>query len=193
MSAISQDLNLNRTLRRWDLRRRIVESLIWLPRGLLIGLILALIVAGTSRRPPWALTGGSLRAAIGLTVLAALITLGIIWARPRSVLWLARHFDLRFGLKERISTALELSSGVIPPTDALDEYQFEDARSAVVKVNVREKLPFKLNYLDWLLVIILMILLGLSFYFENPLANQIVEERQIDQAIAEQVEELENV
>ena len=61
---------LTDSLRRWDGRRRQQELLLWLPRGLTIGFVLALIPALLSRARPL-LTGNELALiALALTVVA---------------------------------------------------------------------------------------------------------------------------
>jgi uncharacterized protein (DUF2062 family) len=98
---------------RWDNRLRFQHSLRWAPRGLALGLAVGLTVAIAARlmpllpAPTIALLG-ALLGAVGL-----LIALLAVWLWGRAPLAVARRFDRLFDLRERTSTALELSTPAV--------------------------------------------------------------------------------
>ncbi len=190
MSAIPQ-MDLQRTLRRWDTRRRLAESVLWLPRALLVGVLIGLTVTVAARLQPILLREEVLLIVGGAIGAALILSLVSVWLWPRSSLWLARHFDLRFRLKERISTALELSSGLIPPAQDLSDYQFKDAQRVAANLNVREHIPLKPNYSDVAVLAIGAVILGVLLWMDNPKADELINRRELDAVIAEQQEILE--
>jgi hypothetical protein len=182
--------HLTRRIRRWDLRLRLVTSILWGPRVLLSGLLVGVAIAILSRMRPWLLpkqiaviTGTA--AAIGL-----LGVLGAIWLRPRSITHGARYFDRRFGLKERVSTALELSGGVIPVPDALAEHQLSDAVSAADRVSVSSRLPVKVRKWEMAAILVLGALLAYMLLAPNPQVDELLARRDLQQTIADQVAQL---
>jgi hypothetical protein len=189
--SVVPNFDLQRTIRRWDIRRRLTESVIWTPRGLMVGVLIGLIVALISRTRPWLIRDE----VIMVTAVASAIGLGIvllvIWLYPRSLIWLARYFDRRFELKERVSTALELLTGRIPPAEDLAEYQFQDTGKVIEKVNPAQYLPIQIRWMEWIGLVASAIILFLLLRMENSYADQVLNRRELDQALAEQVEELE--
>jgi hypothetical protein len=105
---------------------------------------------------------------------------------------LARHFDLRFGLKERVSTAYELTHGSIPPADDLAPYQFEDTRATIDNLNLRDVLPLKPRRSDWAALLAASTLLLAFLLMDNPFTQSILSQRQFDQTIQEEIDALEN-
>src|SRR5690349_21118964 len=112
---------------RWDLRLRFTQLAIWLPRGLSAGLIIGLVVALISRLRPWLMGQEVLAVAVAAIVLGAVATLLAVLFWPRPAMKKAQYFDQLFGLKERNSTALELSQGAIKAPEQLTQLQIKDA------------------------------------------------------------------
>jgi len=182
--------HLTRRIRRWDLRLRLVTSVLWGPRALLAGLLAGVAVAIVSRMRPWLLP----RQIAVITALAAAIgllgVLGAIWLRPRSITHGARYFDRRFGLKERVSTALELSAGVIPVPEALGEHQLSDAVSAADRVSVSSRLPVRVRRWEMVALLALGALLAYMLLANNPQMDELLARRDLQQTIADQVAQL---
>src|SRR3990172_5032378 len=104
MSAFQKTyLSLSEIMAGWDNRYRVQQSLVWAPRGLAMGLGVALLVALAARLfplfdVPVLLTLSGAAALVGL-----LLALLGVWVWPRAPLKMARQFDAIFGLRERMS------------------------------------------------------------------------------------------
>lgn len=194
MSAIlfeQTSRTLTRELRRWSRRLRLIRSALWGPRGVLVGLAVGVIVALISRVRPWLLPE-QIAWATGLFTLGVLmIVLGWLWLRPQPVQRAARYFDRRFALQERTSTALELTGGAIPAPPALFERQLDDAVRRAQAVNVSAHLPLRLRWLELAAMLALGALLAALLLTHNPQTRQLLAERALEQAIANQAASLE--
>jgi hypothetical protein len=183
-------VHLTRRVRRWDLRLRLVTSLLWGPRGLLTGLLVGVTAAVVSRMRPWLLPE-QIALITGIVAAAGLLgVLGTVWLWPRSVTRGARYFDRRFGLKERVSTALELSGGVIPVPETLAEYQLSDAVSAADRVNVSSRLPVRVRVWEIVGIIALGAALAYMLLADNPQVEALRTRRDMQQTISAQVAQL---
>ncbi len=185
---------LRGALRRWDAHLRVRQSALWLPRGLLIGLALAALLAGAARLWPL-LPRDRLLLATGLLALAgAVVTLLIIWLWRRGPLEQARRFDHLFGLKERVSAALQIAGGLIPAgSQALAQAQLAQTVEVAARVQPADHLPLRWDQRAWLGVGIVLGVLALLIFLPNPQEEALAAQAEIEQAIAEQVEELERL
>jgi len=84
-SAVAQQTAtiLTRSVRRWDRRRRLALLVVWLPRGLMLGLGIGLILALMSRQRPWLLPEEVLNITAAVSAGVALVVLAVVWAWPR--------------------------------------------------------------------------------------------------------------
>jgi len=185
--------HLTRQVRRWDRRLRAVESLVWVPRGLILGLIAGVVVALIARMRPWLLPEQVAGIAAVAVALGVVMALAAVWVWPRSTAQVARHFDRRFALRERISTALELAAGVIPYPDHLAEWQLSDATRAAQSVDVSAVLPARVRWREIALVVLLGALLAYLLLADNPQADELRAERAVQQAIANQAAQVEEM
>src|SRR5690606_31949899 len=108
-----QYAELNGLIQRWDRRSRWQQTVYWLPRSLVLGLVAGSALLLFARVMPMPPTQQLLVLTAALVGVAVAVMLAIIWLRPHPTLANARRFDLEFGLGERISTALELIEGQI--------------------------------------------------------------------------------
>src|SRR5690554_4789947 len=100
-------------LGQWTRRRRWRDALLWLPRGLLAGLLLAVLVAAVASFRPFLLNTEVGYVALGLAAAGLLGSLlYLLWQRY-SLLQQARFADQQFRLQERATTAVELNAGQI--------------------------------------------------------------------------------
>jgi len=181
---------LTRSVRRWDRRRRLALLAVWLPRGLMLGLGIGLILALMSRQKPWLLPEEVLAVTGAISAGLVLAVLGVVWAWPRPVAHSARYFDRRFDLKERVSTALELAEGRIAVPGPLAELQLADAAATAGRVRARARLPLRVNGREIAALVVLAVGLALLLR-DNPQAARLRAERALESALATQVATLE--
>ncbi|MBN1315612.1 MAG: hypothetical protein JXA42_09100 [Anaerolineales bacterium] len=181
-------------LARWEKRRRFVQCVSWGPRGLAAGLAAGLLLAISSRLAPllsvrWIITSSLLAGLAGV-----IVTLLLVWLRPKTTLEKARFFDRQFELKERISTAIEIGGGeLMPPPDWMARDQMADAFTAAKKVEAALYIPFRFVFRDWAPALLMIVLTTAAIWAPNPMQNVLAERLAVRQAIEEQVEEIEAI
>jgi hypothetical protein len=182
---------LNSQLNRWGLRLRLVESLIWAPWGAVAGLGAGLLLAIGARITPL-LTARTL---IVLTCMLALVGvavgLAVVWLRPRPYTRLARTFDRRFGLAERLTTAVEIGTGQLLTTPAMAAAQLVDTLAAAGRADARVMLPLRASRRALFVFGVLTAALALSLWLPNPQQDVLLRQAAARAAIEEQMEELE--
>ncbi|MEJ2750715.1 MAG: hypothetical protein P8183_22835, partial [Anaerolineae bacterium] len=135
---------LTQQIRQWHGRSRVRDGLIWLPRGVLVGLLAAVVVAVVARVRPFLDNNEVGYAAVGLG-LAGLLISAIVFLLQRSTLaQQARFADRQFGLQERVSTAVEIHEGQFTVPPSLAEQQLADTLAAVRPVDAKRDLPLRL-------------------------------------------------
>lgn len=181
------------SLRRWDGRLRQQQLLRGIPRGLLIGLLVALAVALLGRARPL-LTSGELAL---LALAAALVGLSaaglIIMLRRRSLAEQARFADRQFGLRERMTAAVEIQSGRLVVDEDIARRQLADAVTAASTVDPARGMPLKARLNDWLPVLAALILLAILLRLPNPQEAILLERRATAEAIEEQAQSLQEL
>jgi hypothetical protein len=175
---------------RWDRRLRLATSLIWVPRGLIVGLLAGVVVALIARLRPWLLPEQIAMIAAAAIIVSGTGVLALIWLWPRSKTHRARYFDQRFGLKERVSTALELTGGLLPFSEHLAERQLTDAVNSARRVNVAARLPLRVVWRDIVAVIALVLLLGYLLTENNPMNQKLRSQRDWQNALDSQIANL---
>ncbi len=175
---------LTQTVSQWEQRRRWQQVHRWLPIALSVALGAALVAALSSRVIPLLSDPQVLWLTLGLVTSAALTVFAGVMLRPRSTLKAAQRFDLRFGLRERISTALELLSGTIHSDPALAEHQIDDAVRVASSVEVQLLMPLKVHWRAWMIVATLLVMLILTLMLLPP-AQAENRERVRQQAVIE--------
>lgn len=183
--------NLTTQLTRWDMRRRTADMLIWVPRGLLAGLLIAVLAAAAARFRPL-LTNQELSYIIGgLAVLSLLVSLVALLLQRRTTLEKARFADRQFGLQERATTAIEIQSGRLETLPILAEQQMNDTMRAIENVDTKSRLPLRVDWRDVAVLLLAAALLSAAIILPNPQVDTLLQQRAIDKAIAEQIEALE--
>lgn len=178
-------------LKRWHGRSRVRDGLIWLPRGVLVGLLLAVVVATVARIRPFLDNNEVGYVALGLGVAGLLIS-AIVFLMQRSTLTQqARFADRQFGLQERVSTAVEIHDGQLTVPALLAEQQLADTLAAIRPVDVKRDLPLRLIRRDWLVLGTAVALIIAAVLLPNPQTAELLKRRAVTQAIEEQIEALE--
>lgn len=185
--------DLSQALHSWIRRLRLQRALTWALRGLIAGLAFALVVGGVGLYRAELLRAEFLALVISAPLLLALISAltAFLWRLPP--LKAARYFDIRFGLKERVSTALELDQHAqhIPP-EMIDR-QLRDAVRASRKVNLRRDMPFRSSLREGTVVLLLVAVISMVWLRGDRwfLASQ--QSRAVEQAVAEQTTKIEEI
>ena len=162
MVADSDFQELSDELGRWDYRRRQTEALLWLPRGLLAGLLAAAIVAVITRLLP-TLTNRELFYVIaGLALSGLFLSFLLILSRRRSPVELAQFVDREFELFERASAAVEIHEGRLETTPELADKQLEDTIQTLAAMDTKTALPLRPNWLDLIWILLTLALLAVS-------------------------------
>lgn len=184
-------VRLHSWISRWGLRLRLAESLAWGPWGAAAGLGIGLLPALAARLWPLTTAPRLAVAALLSTCIGGAVGLGIVWLRPRSPVRLARLFDRRFVLAERLTTALEIASGHLQVAPAMAAAQLADTLRVAGQVAPKTALPLRPS--RWALVTlgILAGALALSLWFPNPQEAVLARRAAVRAAVEEQVAELE--
>ena len=163
VKAAELELILARWENRWELRQ-LTRSL---PRALIAAAMICLVAGAAGylqfglRTPQLALMTGVI---CGAAVVLNLVTTLLF---PRTRVEQARHFDLEFGLRERLSTALELMSGRLTTSPEIESRQIEDALFYARQINAVRAIE-----LDWRrreLALLSILSLALALLIAMPL------------------------
>lgn len=165
--------------------------LIWVPRGLLAGLMAAVIVAVVARFRPLLTNQEMVYVIGGLAGICLLISVVALLLQRRTTIEKARFADNRFELQERATTAVEIESGQVETLPVLAEQQLKDTIRAVQGVDVQKRLPLRPDWRDLGIALVALILLTAAVLVPNPQVDNLLQQRAIDKAIADQIEALE--
>ncbi|MEM9777533.1 MAG: hypothetical protein AAF902_23345 [Chloroflexota bacterium] len=180
-------------LTKWSSRRRLQALLIWAPRGLLAGLVVALVLALISRFRPF-MTNSEVGYAAVACAVAGLLG-GILFAvfRRYSLHQQAVYADRQFGLRERITSALELHEGTIDAPADIRQYQLEDTLSIMKRVDTVKNIPLTIDSQELIMIVVAIGLLIAAVGFPNAQASILQGQRAVEQVVAEQIERLEEL
>lgn len=184
---------LTHHLETWMRWRRIRRGVMWGLRGLSLGLFLSLLWGMAGVLQGWFLQTELIAFTIGLT-LAVTLAAGLgaaLW--PLMRLQAARDFDCAFGLRERVSTALELHANPDLAPAELRQRQLEDALTAARRVNPRRDLPLRLKPLELLLPLALTGALFIGYAQSERAFQATRQARAVEQAVQEQTKAIEEL
>ncbi len=152
----SQSAELDRILASWEnqYERRLLSKT--LPRAIIAALAISLpagIIAYA--RFGWLAQDFALMtlAICGISILVNLFYT-LLFPRPRQIR--ARYFDMEFGLKERVSTALELLEGRIQTGAEIEAAQIADALAQARQIDARDKIALDFRRGEWLTLLVLL-------------------------------------
>ena len=187
-------VDLTQIVQHWARRARLQRSLQLAGMGLAGGIGLALLISLASRVTPLLTRNGLIALSIGLAVIGLLTGLLYPWLRAlrRSPVAWAREFDARFGLHERVSTALELSNGRIQgKNQALRRKQLDDTEQAVTAVDARAQLPLRLSRRDLIASAFFLTALIVVLVLPNPQDRALAEREKMRNTLRQQSQQLE--
>jgi len=158
--AKSTELEL--ILDRWEQRYewRLLSRTV--PRSLIAALLLSLVIGAVGywrfRLPAEHLA----LIAAGLCALGGILNILYTLVFPRSLPEKARYFDIKFGLRERVSTAFELMHGRIKTHPEIEARQIADAlmRARAIDASERIRMDFRPRELG-LLLLLMVTMVGL--------------------------------
>jgi hypothetical protein len=177
----------------WTRRRRWRDGLVWLPRGLLAGLLVAVVVATVARLRPFLTNQEVAWISLWLAGLGLLLSAILLLVQRDNLPDQARFADRHFRLKERVRTAVDLQQGHIEAPAPLVQQQLADTLAAMQRVDLKTALPLKLVGRDWLVLGLAVVLLATAVYLPNPQEEILIHDRAVAETIAEQVEALEEL
>ncbi|MDJ0753491.1 MAG: hypothetical protein QNJ45_08245 [Ardenticatenaceae bacterium] len=184
---------IDQQLSRWDGRLRHRDALLWVPRGLLAGLMVGVALAAVARFRPL-LTGSEILMATAIFSVLGMVAAALwVYVRRRSVAQKARFADRQFGLKERLITAVELREAHISAPETLRDQQVSEAAEILDHVDTPQALPLEINTQDWSLIVLALALLAAAMILPNPQESALRQARAVEQAIVEQVEQIEAI
>lgn len=183
--------DLAEQLNRWENRRRLGQMFVWLPRGLLGGLLVTVAIAAVARFRPLLNNQELAYLAGGAAVLGLLVSLVSVLLQRRNLLQQARYADRQLNLRERASTAVEVEQGTLVVNPILAQQQLDDTLRAMALVDIRRALPLRLIRQDIALLLVAIALLVAAVLIPNPQADILAQQRAIEKAIAGQIEALE--
>ncbi len=179
-------------VQQWERRRQWGVVLTWLPRTVIPGLLIGIAIVGFSRFYPGLPDSVNLALTVAACLIGMLVLFGMIWLRPRPLIHVARRFDRYFGLKERLSTALELMDGTIHGDPDLTALQLADAQSVALSLTPEKDIPLRVEVREWLIVLALaaalLMLLLLPPAVSRP--DEITRQRAAIDTSVEAVEEI---
>ena len=151
-------------LAKWNGRRRLQAMLIWGPRGLIGGLFVALVLAIISRFRPLLTNSEIGYAALicgGIGLLA-----GLLFAilRRYSLHQQAVYADQQFGLRERVTSALELHKGEIDAPADMRRFQLEDTLSFIKRVDVSKGIPLTFDSQELMFIVVAIALIAWAIF-----------------------------
>ena len=186
-------IDLSRILNAWIRRLRLQRAAVWALRGLTAGLALALVLGSIGLYRADLLRDEFLALVVSIPFLIAGISAltAFFWTLPP--LQAARYFDRRFHLKERLSTALELSQHSEKVSPQIAERQLQDAVAASSQVHLRRDLPFRYSLWEGGVILLLVAMLGIVWFRGDSwfLAGQ--QSRAVEQAAEEQAAKIEEI
>jgi hypothetical protein len=131
--------------------------------------------------------------AIFLAVTGTVLALAGVLLQKRDAIDKAHFAEQHFELQERISTALEISQGLLITDSNLASKQLANTLEASANINERELLPIRLNRQDWILIIVSVSMLIAAVIVDNPRSAVLDQRREITKSIQEQIEMLEDL
>lgn len=177
-------------LAQWQRRRLQADALLWLPRGLLAGMIAAAAVAALARFRPILHNREVALIALAMALTGLLISVVAVLLRQPALLEQARFFDRLFDLQERASAAVEIRMGKLSTTTVLGERQLIDTVATLDHVNAKTGMPLQPRWLDLLLVFLAVILMFFAVVLPNDQAAILTEQQAVSEAIVDEISQL---
>ena len=169
---------------------KLQQIVTWTVRLLLVGLALDCLWLAGSRVLPYIVPTAILPAVpLGLAALGALT---LMFWRP-SMAYLARRADRQLGLKERLTTAVELQTRTEDFSPRLAELQLRDTVTHFRRVEPLEAFPIRVAFRELYAVLGLAMLAVLLAVLPNAMEQTVRQREQIQQSIKQEAERLDKL
>ena len=184
---------ITQELKNWDGRRRLQKLFVWAPRGLMIGLAIALVLAAASRFWPLMTNTEVGLAALILGTLGLIGGIGFALIQRPTLTDQAKYADQTFGLKERITSAVELHEGTIDAPPEMRQSQLEDTWASIQEVDVQHSIPLTFDSQELMFLLAAIALLLAAVVLPNSQATILQGQRAVQQVVEEQIERLDEL
>ena len=162
VTSKSKYSELETLLSTWEGRYRLRVLSLQLPRAVMIGLALGVVIGVIGYSQQILLAQNLALIVLGVVIGLGTLLIAYVQLFPRSRSVSARYFDLALGLQERLSTAFELLDGQIQTHPELESVQIADALSHARTVDVRDAVVLDFRPREYLLLMtLLLVVLGM--------------------------------
>jgi len=157
LTSKSKRTELDTLLSAWESRYKLRVLSKWLPRALMVGLVISMVIGVVGYSQQILLAQNLAIIALAVTGISGLLAVLYtqLFPRPRDVS--ARYFDIEFGLKERVSTAMELLDGRIQTHPEIESIQITDALSHANNVDPNEQIGMDFRTADIIGLVVLLV------------------------------------
>lgn len=183
--------DVTNSLNNWIRWLRFRRALTWALHGLVIGLAAALVFGAVGLRQAELLREEFLSLIVSSAFMLSFACALAAYLWPVQSLKAARFFDLKFGLGERVSTALELSRQNV--SNELTRRQLEDTFEISRRVKPSRELPLRFQAREGVFALFLVMLLGLIWFRGEAWFQAASQRRAVEQAVAEQAAQIEEI
>ncbi len=184
---------IEQELKSWNGRRKLQSLLVWAPRGLMAGLAVALVLAAVSRFRPFMTNREIVFASLICAVVGLVGGIAFALLRRYSINDQAIYADQQFGLRERVTSALELHQGKIDAPPVIRRSQLEDTLNTIRRVDVQKAIPLTIDTQELVFILAAVALLAAAVILPNAQASILQGQRAVQQVVAEQIERLEEL
>ncbi|HUS94730.1 MAG TPA: hypothetical protein VMZ24_06100 [Patescibacteria group bacterium] len=186
-------LILGEQLNRWDGRRRQAEAMLWIPRALLAGLSVAVIIAIFMRLFPLVDNRTFLLLTCLLAITSLVACLLISFMSRRTLLTQARYADEQLDLFERASTAVEINAGKVTAIPSITLLQLNDTLVAIASADGERVIPLRWHWREVALLLLVVVLLIAAGLAPNSQSDILEQQAAVSQSIEVQIEALEEI
>ena len=179
-------------LRKWQRWNRLQKAIYYGARGLVLGFLISAFAA------IFLIPSGRFLISEYIVVLAAssalglVVAAGIAWLWPQSQLKIAREYEQIFALKERVSTAIEMSQ--LDHVDrAWQTMQLNDALEATKQVIPKDGLQWHIPKLEISMLLVTFGLVLGSWFYGQGAFQQAATNAQNQQLVEDEIENLEEL
>jgi len=185
--------DLSKILNLWVLRLRRQRAFTWSLRGLITGLVIALIAGLLGLSRARLLREEFLALMVATAIFVPLISGLVAFLWQMRTLESARYFDRLFGLNERVSTALEINAQMGSASSELIQRQLQDAVAVSSRVDARQLMPLGWKLSEVSAAFIVVILIGAVWLRGDRWFNASQQAREVEQAVSAEIAEIEDL